>query len=308
MKAEDSSTKADGRRADSGVGGALYVVATPIGNLQDIGRRALEVLASADLILAEDTRHSAKLLSHYGIATACRPFHEHNEARQVAQIVRRIAAGTRVALICDAGTPLISDPGYRLVAALREQGHAVIPVPGPSAVICALSVAGLPTDRFCFEGFLPTRSSARRNLLHTLVHEPRTLIFYESPRRVLSAIVDMAAEFGDARRAVLARELTKIHESVIGGTLAELRDRLESHPQQRRGEYVIVVAGAPPHEDHAATAVDAEALLRVLVEELPVRQAVAIAARITGGKRNVLYRRALKLAADRSGNAPDISE
>jgi 16S rRNA (cytidine1402-2'-O)-methyltransferase len=308
MTTENRSASAGNPNPGDGSGGALYVVATPIGNLQDIGRRALDVLASADLILAEDTRHSAKLLSHYGIATACRPFHEHNEARLVAQMVKRIAGGARVALISDAGTPLISDPGFRLVAALREQGHSVIPVPGPSAAICALSVAGLPTDRFCFEGFLPSRSSARRRLLRTLAHEPRTLIFYESPRRVLSAIVDMAAELGDARRAVLARELTKIHERVIGGTLAQLCDWLESHPEQRRGEYVIVVAGAAAHDDSVASAVDPEALLRVLVEELPLKQAVAVAARITGGKRNVLYRQALDLAADLSGNAPDATD
>ncbi|NIM29002.1 MAG: 16S rRNA (cytidine(1402)-2'-O)-methyltransferase [Gammaproteobacteria bacterium] len=295
MNSEDrSSTPRDPQRSS----GALYVVATPIGNLADIGRRALDVLAGADLILAEDTRHSAKLLSHYGISTACRSFHEHNEARQVAQVVKRIADGAHVALICDAGTPLVSDPGFRLVAALREQGLAVIPVPGPSAAICALSVAGLPTDRFCFEGFLPSRSSARRRVLHTLAREPRTLIFYESPRRLLSAVADMAVEFGDARRAVLARELTKIHESVISGTLAELRDWLAAHAEQRRGECVIVVAGAArDSDDGLAGGVDPEALLRVLIEALPVKQAVAVAARVTGIKRNVLYRQALALAA-----------
>jgi len=277
--------------------GALYVVATPIGNLKDLSRRAVEVLDGVDLILAEDTRHSAKLLAHYGIGTACRSFHDHNEARQVTQLVKRIADGGRVALISDAGTPLISDPGFRLVAALREQGHTIIPIPGPSAAICALSIAGLPTDRFCFEGFLPPRASARRRLLHSLSSEARTLIFYESPRRVLTTVSDLVAEFGAERPAVLAREMTKIHETVVSGTLVELRSWLETHPEQRRGEYVIVVAGAPPaREDDAATDAATRNLLRVLVDELPVKQAVAVAVRITGSKRNVLYRQAVALA------------
>ena len=277
--------------------GALYVVATPIGNLKDLSRRAVEVLDGVDLILAEDTRHSAKLLAHYGIGTACRSFHDHNEARQVTQLVKRIADGGRVALISDAGTPLISDPGFRLVAALREQGHTIIPIPGPSAAICALSIAGLPTDRFCFEGFLPPRASARRRLLHSLSSEARTLIFYESPRRVLTTVSDLVGAFGAERPAVLAREMTKIHETVVSGTLVELRSWLETHPEQRRGEYVIVVAGAPPaREEDAATNAATRNLLRVLVDELPVKQAVAVAVRITGGKRNVLYRQAVALA------------
>lgn len=293
-----AKANAAARRAPGG--GVLYVVATPIGNLQDLGRRAQEVLAGADLILAEDTRHSAKLLAHYGIATACRSFHEHNEARQVAGVARRIADGEHVALISDAGTPLISDPGYRLVAALREKGLAIIPVPGPSAAVCALSVAGLPTDRFCFEGFLPARAAARRARLRSLAREPRTLVFYESPRRLLAALADLIAELGAERRAVLARELTKIHETVVGGTLAELRDRLEERPGERRGECVIVVAGAPEEAgDGGADDAAGEALLRALLEELPVRQAVAVAVRLTGGKRNRLYRRAVALAAAR---------
>jgi 16S rRNA (cytidine1402-2'-O)-methyltransferase len=306
MASGATAAKAKAATRSARSGGALYVVATPIGNLQDLGRRAQEVLAGADLILAEDTRHSAKLLSHYGITTACRSFHEHNEARQVAQIVKRIAAGARVALISDAGTPLISDPGYRLVAALRQQGYSIIAVPGPSAAICALSVAGLPTDRFCFEGFLPARTAARRRLLRSLASEPRTLIFYESPRRLLPAVADLIAELGGERRAVLARELTKIHETVVDGTLAELGDWLEAHAEQRRGECVIVVAGAPADAgaDDAAT----EELLRVLLEELPVRRAVAVAVRLTGGKRNRIYRQAVALAAASSANGADAGE
>ncbi len=288
--------------------GALYVVATPIGNLGDLSGRAVEILAGVELILAEDTRHSAKLLGHYGIETPCRSFHEHNESRQVAQIVRRIAAGARVALISDAGTPLISDPGFRLVTALRARRLEVVPVPGPSAVMGALSVAGLPTDRFCFEGFLPTRAGARRRLLQGLATEVRTLVFFESPRRVLAALTDLAGEFGAERPAALARELTKVHETVIGGTLAELRRWLETHAEQQRGEFVIVVGGAlPAGEDDAAAHASADKLLRALIDELPLKQAVAVAARVSGGKRNVLYRRALALSqarADTAGEHP----
>jgi len=278
--------------------GGLYVVATPIGNLQDISARALEVLNSVDLILAEDTRHSAKLLAQYGIATACRSFHDHNESRQVAQIAKRIAAGERVALVSDAGTPLINDPGFRLVAALRELGHAVVPIPGPSALICALSVAGVATDRFCFEGFLPARTSARRRCLQALSAEQRTLVFYESPRRVLQAVVDMAAAFGPDRAAVLARELTKIHESVISATLAELHTWLEEHDEQCRGEFVVVVAGAASSDVEDDTVpVSTSHLLRALVDELPVKQAVSVAARLTGARRNALYQQALALSS-----------
>jgi 16S rRNA (cytidine1402-2'-O)-methyltransferase len=291
---------------DAARAGALYVVATPIGNLQDLSSRALEVLARVDLILAEDTRHSAKLLARYGIGTACRSFHEHNETRQVAAIVKRVAAGERVALVCDAGTPLISDPGFRLVAALRAQQHAVIPIPGPSAAVCALSVAGLPTDRFCFEGFLPARTSARRRHLQALSTEQRTLIFYESPRRILPAVADLAVEFGPERPAVLARELTKIHETVVSATLAELRIWLEEHDEQRRGEFVIVVAGAVPADgDDQTTSVSTGDLLRALVAELPVRQAVSVAARVTGGKRNALYRQAIALTATANEETAD---
>ncbi len=306
---DKSGNESNGATQDAVDGGALFVVATPIGNLQDLSSRALKVLDSVDLILAEDTRHSARLLAHFRIATACRSFHEHNETRQVAGIVKRIACGERVALICDAGTPLISDPGFRRVAALREQGHAVIPIPGPSAVVCALSVAGLATDRFCFEGFLPVRTSARRRHLQALSTEQRTLIFYESPRRILAAVAALAEEFGAERPAVLARELTKIHETVIGGSLAELQVWLEEHDEQRRGEFVIVVGGAAPAEQDDETAsVSTRDLLRVLVEELSVKQAVSVAARLTGGKRNALYQQAIVLAGASDEDAPDGGE
>ncbi|MDX1432932.1 MAG: 16S rRNA (cytidine(1402)-2'-O)-methyltransferase [Gammaproteobacteria bacterium] len=278
--------------------GALYVVATPIGNLGDIGRRALEVLADADLILAEDTRHSAKLLAHYGITTTCRSFHEHNEQRQVAGIVERIGAGERIALISDAGTPLISDPGFTLVAALRARGIAVVPIPGPSAAIGALSAAGLPTDRFCFEGFLPASAGGRRRRLESLRDEARTMIFYESPRRVGAMVVDLAAAFGGDRPAVLAREITKIHETFVDGTLDTLGQWLEAHAAQARGEFVVMVGGAPPKADTELESAARETL-RVLLEELPVKRAAAVAARLTGAKRNVLYREALALAEAR---------
>ena len=307
MVASDTSgSESTGAAKTAAHSGALYVVATPIGNLQDLSRRALDVLGSVDLILAEDTRHSAKLLAHYGIGTACRSFHEHNETHQVARVVERIAAGERVALISDAGTPLISDPGFRLVAALREAGHAVIPIPGASAVIAALSVAGLPTDRFCFEGFLPPKASARRRHLQALSTEPRTVVFYESPRRVKQTLADLVTEFGRDRRAAVARELTKIHESVLSGTLAELQRWIEEHEEQCRGEFVIVVAGAAPARgDDDTTDVSTRDLLRLLVEELPVKRAVSVAARITGGKRNALYRQAIALSGTESKDAAE---
>jgi 16S rRNA (cytidine1402-2'-O)-methyltransferase len=306
MTRDRSGSETNAVTRDVAGAGALYVVATPIGNLQDLSGRALEVLGSVDLILAEDTRHSARLLARFGIGTACRSFHEHNETRQVAAIVKRIAAGERVALVSDAGTPLISDPGFRLVAALRAQRHRVIPIPGPSAAVCALSVSGLPTDRFCFEGFLPTRTSARRRQLQALSTEQRTLIFYESPRRILPSVADLAVEFGPERPAVLARELTKIHETVIGATLAELQVWLEEHDEQRRGEFVIVVAGAAAaDEDDETASATTRDLLRVLVEELPVKQAVSVAVRLTGGRRNALYRQAIALAAAGNEDAAD---
>ena len=293
-----------GAEDHAGGGGALYVVATPIGNLGDIGRRALEVLASVHLILAEDTRHSAKLLAHYGIDTACRSFHEHNEPKQVAELVDRIAGGARMALISDAGTPLISDPGYRLVATLRARGVAVIPIPGPSAAIGALSAAGLPTDRFCFEGFLPAAAAARRRRLEGLRAETRTMIFYESPRRVGSMLADLADALGADRPAALAREMTKIHETFVAGTLSELAQWLASHADQQRGEFVVLVGGAPASAD-AERACAARETLRVLIEELPVKRAVAVAARLTGMKRNALYREALALTDGAGASSGD---
>lgn len=305
MARTDSGARKTGRRSGAGGPGALYVVATPIGNLQDLTARAADVLGSVDLILAEDTRHSAKLLAHYGIATPCQAFHEHNEARRTPGVVERIGAGERIALVSDAGTPLISDPGFRLVAALRERGYRVIPVPGPNAAICALSVAGLATDRFCFEGFLPSRGAGRRRHLQSLATEARTLVFYESPRRVLPALTDMASTFGGDRAAVIAREMTKVHETVVSGTLDELGAWLDANPGERRGEFVVVVAGAPRADEGRTGVAEPDALLRALLEELPLKQAVAVAARLTGVRRNVLYRDAIDLT---TGTGDDEEE
>jgi len=272
-------------------GGALYVVATPIGNLEDLGGRAARVLAEVELILAEDTRHTRRLLEHYRIATPSSALHEHNEARRCAALVRRIAAGARIALVSDAGTPLISDPGYRLVRALREAGLAVICVPGPSAVIAALSVSGLATDRFCFEGFLPARGAARRRRLEALAGEPRTICLFEAPHRLAATLADLAERLGGERRAALARELTKAFEEVRSATLAELREWLAVHPERARGECVLLVEGAPGRA--ARPALEPEAVLDLLAAELPPRRAAELAARICGVGRNALYRRAL---------------
>lgn len=269
--------------------GTLYVVATPIGNLGDISRRALEVLTQVDLIAAEDTRHSGNLLHQFGISTPLKALHEHNEAQVSAVLLARLERGDSLALISDAGTPLISDPGFHFVREARARGVAVVPVPGPSALVAALSVSGLPTDRFVFEGFLPPKGGARRQTLERLKEERRTLVFYEAPHRVQEALADMAAILGSARRAVLARELTKTFETVRGDTLEALARFVAEDPQQRRGEIVLMVQGAPEPETSALDR-DAQRVADLLAEELPVKQAAALAARITGVKKNLLYR------------------
>lgn len=275
---------------------AVYIVATPIGNLGDISVRAREVLGGVDLIAAEDTRHSARLLQHLGISTPMFALHEHNELGQCAGLLQRVADGASLALISDAGTPLLSDPGYHLVRGARAQGLRVIPIPGPSALLAALSAAGLPTDRFVFEGFLPPKAVARRRRLETLAGETRTLVLFEAPHRLLEAISDLVEVFGADREAVVARELTKIYETIHGDTLGGLAEWLGTHPEQRKGEAVLVIRGAALPERVEVDA-ESERVLRLLAAELPLRQAAGLAAEITGLKKNLLYRHAVQIFA-----------
>ncbi|MGH8041271.1 MAG: 16S rRNA (cytidine(1402)-2'-O)-methyltransferase [Rudaea sp.] len=268
--------------------GKLWVVATPIGNLADLSPRAQAVLRSVDWIAAEDTRHSAALLKHFGIATRTFALHEYNEREAGDELVRRLLDGADIALISDAGTPLVSDPGFRLVRAARAAGVAVSPVPGACAAIAALSVAGLPSDRFVFEGFLPPKSAARRARLQTLCAESRTLIFYESSHRVEHTLADMAHEFSADRGAVLARELTKLFETVLAGTLAELAARVAADADQQRGEFVLLVAGASADADNTRLA-EGRRIFELLRRELPPSRAAKLAAEITGAPRKTLY-------------------
>ena len=280
-----------------GTHGVLYVVATPIGNLDDLSARACTLLREVDTVLAEDTRRTRKLFDRYAIATPTRPFHEHNEREETPRILSRLLEGERVALVCDAGTPLVSDPGFVLVREARSSHVPVHCVPGPSAVTAALSVCGLPTDRFTFEGFLPARRSRRLRVLDTLAAETRTMVFYEAPHRIVDALVDLCTAFGNDREAAVARELTKRFESVSTGRLGDLLDRARTGDIPARGEIVVVVRGrAAGTSDEDATDVILRAML---AEGASVRQTAAVAARLTGGSRNVLYRRALALAANR---------
>jgi 16S rRNA (cytidine1402-2'-O)-methyltransferase len=281
------------------VKGALYIVATPIGNLGDISPRAVEVLRGVTLIAAEDTRHSAGLLRHFGISTPCLAFHEHNERQEAEKLIDRLRGGDSVALISDAGTPLLSDPGYHLVRAAHAAGIRVVPIPGASAVAAALAGSGLPTDRFAFEGFLPAKSAARRGRLTRLRAEDRTLLFYEAPHRLAASLREMTEIFGGTREAVLARELTKLYETIRKDTLEGLLRWVQEDPQQQKGECVIVVQGAGPVVDNGADGHDSQRLLEILLEELPLKQAVALAARISGEKRNRLYQTAIKLQSER---------
>jgi len=277
--------------------GVLYVVATPIGNLQDISGRAISTLKGVSRIAAEDTRHSARLLSHYGIDTPMVVLHEHNEREVTPQLLDRLAAGDDLALISDAGTPLISDPGFCLVRAVRAAGFRVAPVPGPAACIAALSVAGLPADHFVFEGFLPTRAAARRRRLEELRSEGRTVVFHESSHRIVECLADMAEILGGDRPAVVARELTKMFETIESGDLAALLIWLQADPDQQKGEFVVLVQGCPPAGDHALDEASRQ-VLAVLVAELPLKQAVTLAAKITGLSRNDLYAHALEMKQD----------
>ncbi|HTI95429.1 MAG TPA: 16S rRNA (cytidine(1402)-2'-O)-methyltransferase [Rudaea sp.] len=268
--------------------GKLWIVATPIGNLADLSPRAQEVLRRVDLIAAEDTRHSSTLLAQYGIVTHVLALHEHNEREKSEGLVQRLREGAQVALISDAGTPLVSDPGFRLVRAAREAGIVVSPVPGACAAIAALSAAGLPSDRFVFEGFLPAKSSARRAQLQTLAGETRTLIFYESSHRIEECLRDCVNIFGAERQGVLARELTKLYETILDGTLADLSARVASDSDQRRGEFVLLIAGAAAEAD-AARLAEGRRVFEILRRELPPSRAAKIAAEISGAPRKALY-------------------
>jgi 16S rRNA (cytidine1402-2'-O)-methyltransferase len=273
--------------------GVLYVVATPLGNLQDISARAIATLKGVARIAAEDTRHSARLLSHHGIDTPLVALHEHNEREVTPLLLGMLAAGDDLGLICDAGTPLISDPGFCLVRAAREAGIRRVPVPGPAACIAALSVAGLPTDHFVFEGFLASRPAARRRRLEELKGESRTLVFHESSHRITECVGDMADIFGGDRPAVIARELTKVYETIEDGTLATLLAWLLSDANRQRGEFVVLVQGGPATGENAVDEASRH-VLAVLMAELPLKQAAALAAKITGRPRNALYAEALR--------------
>jgi len=267
--------------------GILHVVATPIGNRDDIGTRAIETLRRVAVIAAEDTRHTRPLLQHLGIDTPLVALHDHNERTAVDGLVERMRGGADVALVSDAGTPLISDPGFRLVRAARVAGLKVSPVPGPSAVVAALSVAGLPSDRFVFEGFLAAKAGARRSRLAELAGESRTLIFYESSHRIVDCLDDMREVFGDDREAVVARELTKLFETVLGAPLAELVEQVKADPNQQKGEFVVMVAGREAGEDERIA--EGLRVFGILKEELPPAKAAKLAAAITGAPRKALY-------------------
>ncbi|MDF1831295.1 MAG: 16S rRNA (cytidine(1402)-2'-O)-methyltransferase [Porticoccaceae bacterium] len=274
--------------------GTLFVVATPIGNRGDISARAVSVLQSVDLIAAEDTRHSARLMSHFQITTPLVAYHDHGHEAQGERIFAALDEGQDVALISDAGTPLVSDPGFRLVRSARERAYKVIPLPGACAAITALSAAGLPSDRFCFEGFLPAKQSQRRKTLDLLVKETRTMIFYEAPHRIIAAVEDLLEVFGAEREATLARELTKTYETVLNGNLSELLAQIKNDINQQKGEMVVVVRGFDG-EVQSAQEHEEERVLKLLLADLPVKQAASLAAKICGGQRNSLYKKALDL-------------
>lgn len=273
----------------------LYCVATPIGNLGDMSARALDTLRAVDRIYAEDTRVTRKLLTHFGIQNTLASLHDHNEQGRVQQVIDELQQGQNIALVSDAGTPLISDPGYHLVRDVAAAGFQVVAIPGASAVIAALSVAGLPTDRFVFEGFLPAKSAGRHKHLESLQRETRTLVFYESNHRIADLLADMESVLGAEREVVLARELTKLYESIYRGSVAELQVAMQQDDNMRKGEFVVMVAGAEEQTDDEQTSLDTDALLTTLLDELPVKQAAKIAAKLTGQGKNQLYRRAMEL-------------
>lgn len=267
--------------------GTLYVVATPIGNLSDISARAREVLSEVSAICAEDTRHTKSMLQAYSIDKPLIALHEHNESDIAWKMVERLKTGDSLALVSDAGTPLVSDPGYRLVREVREAGFPVSPIPGACAAIAALSVAGIPSDRFCFEGFLPAKSSGRRERLQNLAREPRTLVFYESSHRIEESLADLAAIFGADREAVVARELTKLFETVLGDSLGSLLEKVQNDENQRKGEFVIIVRGC--EDDTGVALAEGQRLYAKLAEHMKPSQAAKLAAELSGAPRKALY-------------------
>lgn len=281
--------------------GTLYVVATPIGNRDDLAPRARQILNDADLIAAEDTRHTGRLLSHFGIDTPLLALHDHNEEQQVPKLIERLTLGDTIALVCDAGTPLVSDPGYRLVSEAHVTGVPVSPIPGPSSVISAMSVAGLPSDSFVFEGFLPPRSTARRAMLAGLERERRTLIFMESVHKIRATLADMVEIFGSDRPGFIGRELTKLHEQCVRGTLGGLAAMLDDGSIAAKGEFVIVVQGSGKPDDRASP-VSSAALLNELLELVPGKKAVDIVARVCGRPRNEVYGEMLAIKGARDSD------
>lgn len=271
---------------------ALYIVATPIGNLNDMSFRAVETLKAVDFIAAEDTRHSARLMQHFNIETPMITYHDHSSESQVSKLLDRLHAGKSMALISDAGTPLISDPGYRLVQSVRAAGYKVVPVPGACAVIAALSASGLPSDRFSFEGFTPAKSAARKSVFTASKYDLRTLIYYESPHRIIDSLSDMIEVFGEDRFIVLAREITKTYETFLEGTVVQVLDRVRADMNQQKGEMVLLVSAYQPPKNEGIGR-EAEEVMAVLLEQLPVKQASALASKITGVKKNQLYQWAL---------------
>ena len=280
--------------------GVLYVVATPIGNMGDISARAREILAGVGTVAAEDTRHSGRLLRELGLERPLISLHEHNERARIGELVARLRGGESIALVSDAGTPLLSDPGYLLVAAAIEAGITVSPVPGPNAAIAALCASGLPCERYAFEGFLPARAAARRRRLAELAAEPRTLVLYEAPHRIAECLDDLVAACGESRRACIAREITKRFETFYRGSLGELAARAKSDADLARGEAVILVDGIPAAEP---TAAQLDETLAVLLRHLPPSAAAAAAASLTGVRRNDAYARALALTKDAPADA-----
>lgn len=270
----------------------LYIVPTPIGNLADITQRALTVLASVDIVAAEDTRHTGILLQHFAINARLFALHDHNEQQKTELLIDKLRQGVSIALVSDAGTPLINDPGYHLVTRCRAEGITVVPLPGACAAITALSAAGLPSDRFCYEGFLPAKSKSRRDTLRALSQETRTLIFYESTHRLLECLQDMVVELGSDRHIVLARELTKTWENIYGAPAEQLLEWVSADDKRRKGEMVLVVAGAQPaHQQHLTD--EALRTLTLLQHELPLKKAAALTAEIHGLRKNDLYRYAV---------------